>query len=164
MAGLTAAAEAAANPRATADLRFTFCMTSSSSLGPRGCGLCKKPSRCKRTPLPIRARGLLKSHVGASSGGPKHHDVVRLRAPSLHAGRADWHARNGKPDCARLVVEEPFERDGGNVALDDVAPDLRCVAGGEIVWNAEPFLHRIEVPSFQDLSAKSGFLQVLHPA
>ena len=92
-------------------------------------------------PLPIRARGPYKSHVGASSGGPKHHDVVRLRAPSLHAGRADRHPRNGKPDCAWPVVEEPFERDGGNVALDDIAPDLRCVAGRQIVGYAESRLY-----------------------
>ena len=85
---------------------------------------CKQTRRCRsERAVPY------KSHVGALSAGPKHHDVVRLRGPSFHAGRADLHPRNGKPDCAWLVVEEPFERDGGNVALDDIAPDLRCVAG-----------------------------------
>jgi hypothetical protein len=37
------------------------------------------------------------------------------------------------------------------------------VAGGEIVWNAELPLHRIEVSGFQDVGAKAGLPQVLHP-
>jgi hypothetical protein len=57
-----------------------------------------------------------------------------------------------------------FERGGWNVSFNDMARDFRGMAGRQIVRNAEPCLHRIEVLGFQDLGRKSGFLQVLHPA
>jgi hypothetical protein len=59
------------------------------------------------------------AHVGASPGKSKHHDLVRLRAPFLHAGRADRHARNGESfrlwlagaDRILVVLERRHRRD-----------------------------------------------------
>src|SRR5262249_51441284 len=62
------------------------------------------------------------SHVSESSGSPEQHDLVRLGASSLHTGCANRHSRYGEPGCARLVVEEPPERDGGNVITPVVPP------------------------------------------
>jgi hypothetical protein len=49
------------------------------------------------------------------------------------------------------------------VSFHNIARDFRRVAGSEIVWNAELSLHRIEVSGFQDVRAKAGLPQVLHP-
>src|SRR5215469_1162680 len=126
------AAEAAANPRATADLRF--------SCGRKIACQLHTHARCRSE----RAVSY-ESHVSESSGSPEQHDLVRLGASSLHTGCANRHSRYGEPGCARLVVEEPPERDGGNVTLDDVTADLRCMAGRHIGGHAEPCLHRLQI-------------------
>ena len=55
-----------------------------------------------------------------------------------------------------------MEREGWNVSFDHIARHFRRVAGCEIVRDAEPCLHRIEIFRFQDLDRKSSFLQMLH--
>ena len=111
MAGLTAAAEAAANPRATADLRFTFCMASSSSLGPRGCGLCKKPSRCKRTPLPIRAHLM---NVALIDLFYANEEWAKLRRP----GAVDF-AKRRLAGLSKSLGDKPF-LDGDRFTAGDL--------------------------------------------
>ncbi len=104
-----------------------------------------------------------KAHVGAPGSGPEQYHFIWFWLAALHAGGADWHAGHRKAGRIRLLGQKTFERGGWNVSFYDIARHFRRVAGREIVRDAEPCLHRIEVFRFQDLGRKSSFLQMLHP-
>ena len=91
------------------------------------------------------------------------HHIVFFGPAALHPGRADRHAGHGEARRVRFLGKEALERGGGHVSLDDKACELRRVAGSEIVRNAEPFLHRIDVAGVQYLRDEARILKVLDP-
>ena len=50
-----------------------------------------------------------------------------------------------RPVAFGLSARKTLERDGWNVSFNDIPRNFRRVARREIVRNAEPCLHRIEV-------------------
>jgi len=91
------------------------------------------------------------------------HHIVFFGPAALHPGRADRHAGHGEARRVRFLGKEALERGGGHVSLDDKACELRRVAGSEIVRNAEPFLHRIDVAGVQYLRDEARIVKVLDP-
>ena len=85
------------------------------------------------------------THIGATAARPEQDDLVSLRLAALHTGGADRHAGHRKAGRVRLVGKKTLERDGWNVSFNDIPRNFRRVARREIVRNAEPCLHRIEV-------------------
>jgi hypothetical protein len=85
------------------------------------------------------------SHIRATAARPEQDDLVSLRLAALHTGGADRHAGHRKAGRVRLVGKKTLERDGWNVSFNDIPRNFRRVARREIVRNAEPCLHRIEV-------------------
>src|SRR5258708_3724983 len=120
--------------------------------------------------MPARSKATIPAspHLGAAlerarTAGPKQTPFIGSGTPPSHTRRADRHAGNGKACRVRFLGKEARQRSGGYVSLDDIARDFRRVAGGEIVWNAEPSLHRIEVPGVQNFCIESRLLKVLDP-
>ena len=110
-------------------------------------------SGCARKNASRFSRPASSSSVSRRSPGSDHSFVLKNR-----------HAGHRKAGCVRLVGKKTVEREGWNVSFDHIARHFRRVAGCEIVRNAKPRLHHIEVFGFQNLGRKSGFLQMLHPA
>src|SRR5215475_3046637 len=104
-----------------------------------------------------------KTHVRPPPSRPKQNHIVFFGLAALHPGRADRHAGNGKAGCIRFLGKEELQRCDRDVPLDDITRDLRGVAGGEIVWNAEPFLHRIDVVGVEYLGDETRLLKMLDP-
>ena len=131
---------------------------------------CRNPSRLGKLDPPAWApastESLLpnKAHVGAPASGPEQNHFIWFWRAALHAGGANWHAGHRKSGRIRLLGKKTLQCGGRNVPFNNIARNFRRMAGREIVRDAEPCLHRIEVFRLQDLGRKSGFLQVLHPA
>src|SRR5262249_28950940 len=104
-----------------------------------------------------------KTHVRPPPSRPKQNHIVFFGLAALHPGRADRHAGNGKAGCIRFLGKEELQRGDRDVPLDDITRDLCGVAGGEIVWNAEPFLHRIDVVGVEYLGDETRLLKMLDP-
>jgi hypothetical protein len=85
------------------------------------------------------------SHIRATAPRAEQDDLVSLGGAAFHAGGADRHAGHRKAGRVRLVGKKTLERDGWNVSFNDIPRNFRRVARREIVRNAEPCLHRIEV-------------------
>jgi hypothetical protein len=68
-----------------------------------------------------------------------------------------------KAGCIRLLGKEELQRGGWNVPLDDITRNLCGVAGGEIIGNAEPLLHRIDVRGVEYLGDETRLLEMLDP-
>src|SRR5438046_1354152 len=100
-----------------------------------------------------------KSHIGATARGTERHHVVWLRIGSLHAGRANRHSGNRKPRSIWLFRQETLESSRGNVSFDQVACDLRRMAGCQIRRHAKPRLHRVQICRLDRLDGETGFLQ-----
>src|SRR5262245_29267569 len=117
------------------------------------------------TPLGIGSDALFadETHVCPPAVWREQHHIVFFRLAALHPRRADRHAGNGEADRVRFLGKEALERDGGHVSFDDKACDLGRVAGGEIVRNAEPLLHRIDVAGVEHLRDEARILKVLDP-
>ena len=96
-------------------------------------------------PLQLRAASPINRIYERRPPGPKRVDFVSLRLAALHTGGADRHAGHRKAGRVRLVGKKTLERDGWNVSFNDIPRNFRRVARREIVRNAEPCLHRIEV-------------------
>src|SRR5262245_53980711 len=103
------------------------------------------------------------THVNPPAVWREQHHIVFFGPTALHPGRADRHPGHGEAGRVRFLGKEALERNGGYVSLDDIARELRRVAGGEIVGNAEPFLHRIDVRSVQNLRDEARIVKVLDP-
>src|SRR5215831_13202276 len=120
---------------------------------------------CSATLLAIGSDALFadETHVCPPAVWREQHYIVFFRPAALHARRADGHAGNGEAGRLRLLGKEALERGGGYVSLDDIARDLGGVAGGEIVGNAEPLLHRVDVAGVEHLRDEARILKVLDP-
>src|SRR5262245_57203333 len=103
------------------------------------------------------------THVDPPAVWREQHHIVFFRPADLHARRADGHAGNGEAGRVRFLGKEAPQRSGGYVSLNDIARDLRRVAGGEIIGNAEPLLHRVDVAGVQHLRDEARILKVLDP-
>src|SRR5262249_55398639 len=104
-----------------------------------------------------------KTAVRSTTSRTKQDYIVFFGLAALHPGRADRHAGNSKAGCIRFLGKEELQRGGRDVPLDDITRDLRGVAGGEIVWNAEPVLHPIDVVGVRYLSYETRLPELLGP-
>src|SRR5262249_42761767 len=103
-------AEAAANPRATADLRsilsIVFLLTLSCLLLP--------PNRAHYVQAADGNKGSddpfpEEPHIVSPPAGPKHDHVVGFGSASLHAGRTDRHSAYRESSRVRLFRKEALE-------------------------------------------------------
>src|SRR5262249_776402 len=103
------------------------------------------------------------AHVRPPPIRPKQDYIVFFGLAAIHPGRADRHAGTGQAGCVGLVGKEEVQGGGWNVPLDDITHNLCGVAGGEIIGNAEPLLHRIDVRGVEYLGDETRLLEMLDP-
>src|SRR5690606_10165089 len=73
------------------------------------------------------------------------------------------HAGNRETRRPWLLAEKTLDRGGGDVSLDDVAADLRRVAGGERLGYAEAGLQTVHRGGLDQLDRKSCLADVVDP-
>ena len=81
----------------------------------------RSPERRRVQPLSVDNAVAEEAHVRAPPAWPEQDDLVSLGTATLHAGRADRHARDDKPRHVRIFGKKAFERGGWNMSFDDVA-------------------------------------------
>src|SRR5262249_13985702 len=104
-----------------------------------------------------------KTHVRPPPIRPKQNHIVFFGLAALHPGRADRHAGNSKAGCIRFLGKEELQLGGRTVPLEGITWHLCGGAGGEIVGNAEPLLHRIDVCGVEYLGDETRLLEMLDP-